>query len=181
MQIKPATRGFSTFVIVVCAVVACGCIPLLVALVTLGSLTDLTSILVTILIGSALIIVVGWMIYCIRLFVQTYLQRPHFRIDIEPGIMTITNRSEAITIRSSDVAAYYLYNNKVRFLLREQINSRSFVPFVKLKGDRLTISLNRLDGRIPVRTWLHSFDRDFDVKSKINLGMIAQAFGYGLS
>lgn len=181
MQIKPAARGFSTFVILVCTVVACGCVPLLVASVALGSMTDLTSILVVALTGGALIVVMGWMIYCIRLFVQTYLQYPHFTIDIEPGMMTMTGRGEVISVRSSDVVAYYLYNNKVRYLLREQAGSRSLAPFVKLAGKQLTISLNRLDERIPVATWLHKFDRDFTVKSRTNLGMIAQALGYGLS
>ncbi|HVV40467.1 MAG TPA: hypothetical protein VHC94_05320 [Nitrobacter sp.] len=181
MQIKPATRGFSVFVILVCTVVACGCVSLLVALLTRSSMTDLSSILATSLTGGALIVVVGWMTYCIRLFVQTYMQAPYFKIDIEQGMMTITDRNEAITVRSSDVVAYFLYNNKVRFLLREQTSSRSLAPFVKLKGERLTISLNRLDGRIPVTTWLHKFDRDFTGKNRASLGMIAQALGYGLS
>ena len=65
--------------------------------------------------------------------------------------------------------------------MREQVESRNIFPFAKLKGERLVISLNRLEGRIPVATWLQKFDGDFNNKSKINLGMIAQGLGDGLS
>ena len=90
-------------------------------------------------------------------------------------------QSEAINIKASDVVAYYLYNNKVRLFLRAQVESRNIFPFAKLKGKRLEISLNKLSGRIPVTTWLQRFDGDFNVKSKVNLGMIAQSLGDGLS
>ena len=56
----------------------------------------------------------------------------------------------------------------------------SSVDAYKLKGKRLEISLNKLR-RIPVTTWLQRFDGDFNVKSKVNLGMIAQSLGDGLS
>jgi len=180
MEIKAASRGFSLFIILICAIVACGCALLLVALASFGRTTAMSALMAT-LIAIILAAIAGWMIYCIRLWVLVYRQYPTFKIVVEPGALTITNRGEPLTVRSSDIAAYYLYNNKVRVVLHDQTNSRSFAPFAQLKGDRLTISLNRLDGRIPVTTWLHKFDRDFNVKSRANLGMIAQALGYGLS
>ena len=110
-----------------------------------------------------------------------YVQYPRFKIDVEPGRLSVTNQSEAINIKASDVVAYYLYNNKVRLFLRAQVESRNIFPFAKLKGKRLEISLNKLR-RIPVTTWLQRFDGDFNVvKSKVNLGMIAQNLGDGLS
>jgi hypothetical protein len=50
-----------------------------------------------------------------------------------------------------------------------------------LEGKRLEISLNKLSRRISVTTWLQRFDGDFNVKSKINLGMIVQGLSDGLS
>lgn len=180
MEIKAASRGFSLFIILICAVVACGCALLLVALASFGRTTAVPALMAS-LIGIILAAIAGWMIYCIRLWVLVYRQYPTFKIVVEPGALTITNRGEPLTVRSSDIAAYYLYNNKVRVVLHDQTNSRSFAPFAQLKGDRLTISHNRLDGRIPIATWLQEFDRDFTVRSKINLGIIAQVLGYGLS
>jgi hypothetical protein len=111
---------------------------------------------------------------------QMYVQYPRFMIDVEPGRLLITNQSQAINIKASDVVTYHLYNNKVRLFLREQVESRNIFPFAKLKG-MLEISLNKLSGRIPVTTWLQRFDGDFNVKSKVNLGMIAQGLGDRLS
>ncbi|MCE3256159.1 MAG: hypothetical protein K0Q64_242 [Nitrobacter vulgaris] len=120
------------------------------------------------------------MVNCIHICIQMYVQYPRFMIDVEPGRLLITNQSEAINIKASDVVTYHLYNNKVRLFLREQVESRNIFPFAKLKGKRLEISLNRLSGRVPT-TWLQRFDGDFNVKSRVNLGMIAQGLGDGLS
>ena len=177
MQIKSVTRGFSLFVIFVCALVICGCLSICVALFTHDRPTDYTTIVMV----GILIVLTAWMVSCIRICPQMYVQYPRFKIDVEPGRLSITNQSEAINIKASDVVTYYLYNNKVRLFLREQVESRNIFPFAKLKGERLVISLNRLEGRIPVATWLQKFDGDFNNKSKINLGMIAQGLGDGLS
>lgn len=177
MQIKSATRRFSLFVIFVSALVICGCLSIFVISFTTDRPTDYA----TVAIFCILVVVTGWMVNCIHICIQMYVQYPRFKIDVEPGRLSITNQSEAINIKASDVVAYYLYNNKVRLFLREQVESRNIFPFAKLKGDCLEISLNRLEGRIPVATWLQKFDGDFNIKSKINLGMIAQGLGNGLS
>lgn len=177
MQIKSATRRFSLFVIFVSALVICGCLSIFVISFTTDRPTDYA----TVAIFCILVVVTGWMVNCIHICIQMYVQYPRFKIDVEPGRLSITNQSEAINIKASDVVAYYLYNNKVRLFLREQVESRNIFPFAKLKGDCLEISHNRLEGRIPVATWLQKFDGDFNIKSKINLGMIAQGLGNGLS
>lgn len=176
MQIKSATRGFSLFVIFVSALVICGCLSILVVSFTTDRPTDYA----TVAIFCILVAVTGWMANCIHICIQMYVQYPRFKIDVEPGRLSVTNQSEAINIKASDVVAYYLYNNKVRLFLRAQVESRNIFPFAKLKGKRLEISLNKLR-RIPVTTWLQRFDGDFNVKSKVNLGMIAQSLGDGLS
>lgn len=180
MQIKAASRGFSLSIIFICTLVVCGCISLFVVLFTFNPAKNFTSTPATAIIAIVLF-VIAWMIYCIRICLQIYWQYPYFKIDIEPSVMTIRNQSNTIVVRASDVATYYIYNNKVRFVLREEAASRDMPPFASLKGKQLTISLNKLDRHIPVRTWLHKFDSEFDLKSKTNLGMIAQALGYGLS
>ncbi len=177
MQIKSATRGFSLFVIFVSALVICGCLSILVVSFTTDRPTDHA----TVAIFCILVAVTGWMANCIHICIQMYVQYPRFKIDVEPGRLSVTNQSEAINIKASDVVAYYLHNNKVRLFLRAQVESRNIFPFAKLKGKRLEISLNKLSGRIPATTWLQRFDGDFNVKSKVNLGMIAQSLGDGLS
>ncbi len=178
MQIKSATRGFSLFVIFVCTLVICVCLSVLaVVLFTLDRPTDYA----TIVILGILVAVIGWMLNCIHIFIQMYVQYPCFKIDVEPGRLSVTNQSETIDLKASDVEAYYLYNNKVRLFLREQAESRNIFPFAKLEGKRLEISLNKLSRRISVTTWLQRFDGDFNVKSKINLGMIVQGLSDGLS
>lgn len=177
MQIKPATRGFSLFVIFVCILVICGCLSILLVLFTPDRPTDYA----TVAIFCILVVVTGWMVNCIHICIQMYVQYPHFKIDVESGRLSITNQNEIINTKASDVEAYYLYNNKIRLVLREKAEFRDMLPFVKLRKGRLEISLNKLGGRIPAATWLQRFDSDFNVKSKINLGMIAQVFGYGLS
>jgi hypothetical protein len=177
MQIKPATRGFSLFVILICTLVICGCSSILVVSFTTDHPTDYA----TAAIFCILVVVTGWMVNCIHICIQMYVQYPRFKIDVELGRLSVTNQNETINIKASDIEAYYLYNNKVRLVLREKREVRDMLPFVKLRKGSLEISLNKLSGRIPVTTWLQRFDSDFNVKSKINLGMIAQVFGYGLS
>jgi hypothetical protein len=177
MQIKPATRGFSLFVILICALVICGCLSILVVSFT----TDRPADPATVAIFCILVVLTGWMVNCIHICIQMYVQYPRFKIDVESGRLSVTNQNETITVKASDVEAYYLYNNKIRFVLREKAEFRDMLPFVKLRKGRLEISLNKLDGRIPAVTWLQRFDSDFNGKSKTNLGMIAQVLGSGLS
>lgn len=99
MQIKSATRGFSLFVIFVCALVICGCLSIFVALFTHDRPTDYA----TVAIFCILVVVTGWMVNCIHICIQMYVQYPHFKIDVEPGRLLITNQSEAINIKASDV------------------------------------------------------------------------------
>jgi hypothetical protein len=177
MQIKPATREFSLFVIFVCVLVICGCLSIL----AISFMTERPTDYATITIIGILVALIAWMVNCIRICSQMYAQYTRFKIDVEPGALSLTNQTETINIKDSDVEAYYLYNNKIRLILREQIESRDMLPFVKLRKGSLEISLNKLSGRIPVTTWLQRFDSNFNVKNKVNLGMIAQVLGDGLS
>ncbi|MBN8920311.1 MAG: hypothetical protein J0H62_06395 [Rhizobiales bacterium] len=181
MEIKAVSRGLSLFAIALCTLVTGGCVALIAFLISLHQGTDPASILATFTVAAVPAACAAWMVASIRVCLQVYLQHPHFRIAVAPGVLTIANRHDTLTVKASDVAAYYVYNNKIRLLLRAELRPRDLRPFASLRGRYLTISLSRLDGHIPVAEWLHRFDGDVAVKSKVGPGMIAQALGYGLS
>ena len=87
MQIKSATRGFSLFVIFVSALVICGCLSILVVSFTTDRPTDYA----TVAIFCILVAVTGWMANCIHICIQMYVQYPRFKIDVEPGRLSVTN------------------------------------------------------------------------------------------
>jgi hypothetical protein len=114
------------------------------------------------------------------IFGLAYGRRPGFRIDIAPRTLSIAMSGHQLRIDASDVVAYYIYNNKIVLHVPALAGQPGLLPFVRVHGENVVVYLYLTHVGDLVQGF-RVFDDSFEGKRRVNLGMIAQAIGMGIS
>lgn len=170
MQIRPRSRSYLLFIAVLNLLIfAC----LLTGVLFVGFAESANLILSGIFVAGAL--------YALRnalIFGLAWLRHPHFCSDVSPGSLSIGTRGQELRIGSSDVLAYYVYNNKVLIRARALSGQPSILPFARIRnGQVVVIYLYLIADPAEFLRALRLFDVAFQDKLKVNAGMVIQALG----
>ncbi|MES2195767.1 MAG: hypothetical protein V4517_15225 [Pseudomonadota bacterium] len=173
MEIRPASRPYLLFLILLNVLVLAGCIA---AVVFVGFSAVANSLL------AGLFVIAGlYVLGSAMMFAKAHIQQPYFRIGISPGQLVVKSRGQELQISSSNVAEYNIYNNKVVLRMHAPVGGGDVAPYAKVREQSVTIYVYLLRDVAELLRGLREFDGSFSDKTRINAGMVIQALGWGVS